>query len=496
MKNKFILLSLLIILIGVLPRMIEVLSGNYLFGFDQGLFYQDVKRIVVDHRLTLIGSFTGGQGGLFQGPGWYYLLSVPFFLWHGDPIGGMYLMLLMGLSTIILSIYFGSKIFGKTTGLIIGLLIASSSAVISQSRFIWPPFPISLLSVFFLYFLYKVLQQKERFLLLLSFTIGLMSHFELATAGPMFLQFIILSAFILTKKIVSLKYFILSLCSFLISVFPLILFNFRHGGILLKGVLNASPSANPNHQVTLRYIQAILSNHYEVFRLNFLSSFNNANYIWPILLGFFVLGTVIYIRDRKIKYPLKLFLLYLITSPIMLFICFALYLWPMWQWWILQLIIFYNFAFGILTVYFWNKKPGLRIFLILCYFLFSTIFIKETVGFYQKDLYDYGGTAKIRGKEDAIDFIYRDSQGKKFNLLVFSPPVYTFPYEYLLWWYGQKKYGFIPGNEKKGVFYLLIEPDPYKPWSYKGWLETVVKTGRVIKTVELPSGFIVQKREE
>ena len=110
------------------------------------------------------------------------------------------------------------------------------------------------------------------------------------------------------------------------------------------------------------------------------------------------------------------------------------------------------------------------------------------------DLKDTGGIAKIKGKKDAIDYIYKDAGGKKFGLLVFSPPVYTYPYDYVIQWYGARKYGYIPYNEKKGLFYLLIEVDPEKPWSYKGWLETVVRDGKVINTVTLPSGFIVQKR--
>lgn len=59
---------------------------------------------------------------------------------------------------------------------------------------------------------------------------------------------------------------------------------------------------------------------------------------------------------------------------------------------------------------------------------------------------------------------------------------------------GGRKYNYIPYDDKKGTFYLLIEPDPHKPWTYKGWIETVVKDGKVIKTVDLPSGFIIQKR--
>ena len=81
-----------------------------------------------------------------------------------------------------------------------------------------------------------------------------------------------------------------------------------------------------------------------------------------------------------------------------------------------------------------------------------------------------------------------------FNLLVFTPAVYTDAYGYLIFWHGGKKYGYIPGKEKTSTFYLLIEPDRSKPWSYKGWLETVIKTGNIIETTTLPTGLIVQKR--
>ena len=55
-------------------------------------------------------------------------------------------------------------------------------------------------------------------------------------------------------------------------------------------------------------------------------------------------------------------------------------------------------------------------------------------------------------------------------------------------------YGYVPGNEKKGLVYLLIEPDGSKPWTYKGWMETVIVGGDMIETRILPTGNIIQKR--
>ena len=116
------------------------------------------------------------------------------------------------------------------------------------------------------------------------------------------------------------------------------------------------------------------------------------------------------------------------------------------------------------------------------------------INVFNYDIRDYGGTAKIKGKIDAIDFIYKDAKGKKFSLFIFSPPIYTYPYDYILWWHAKNKYGYMPDNIKTGTFYTLIEKDNDQPWRHKGWLETVIKDGTVLWEKELLSGFIVQKR--
>ncbi len=53
----------------------------------------------------------------------------------------------------------------------------------------------------------------------------------------------------------------------------------------------------------------------------------------------------------------------------------------------------------------------------------------------------------------------------------------------------------MPCKDKKNLFYLWIEVDQNKPWAHKGWQETVIKEGKVLKTIELPkSKFIIEKR--
>lgn len=66
--KKFWFIVGIILIFAAIPRAVELISHNYLFGFDQGNFMLAVKHIVVDHKLTLIGVEVGNIGGFFQGP--------------------------------------------------------------------------------------------------------------------------------------------------------------------------------------------------------------------------------------------------------------------------------------------------------------------------------------------------------------------------------------------------------------------------------------------
>lgn len=498
MRKSYTLLFIIIVFTAAIPRAVELLSGNYLFGFDQGLFFEAVKKIVIEKKPALIGSEVGGQGGFFQGAGWYYLLLVPFILTNGNPYAGMILMFAIGIATVILAVIFAKKMFDAKTALVIGFLIAVSPAIIPESRFIWPPFPISLLTIFFLYFLYRVFEKKGKYFPLATFILGIISHFEVATAGTLLLQTIFLSPVLFLKKCITPRWFLFAIFSFFITLIPLFIFDLRHNFLITRGVLRLSGGGspiNPSHQVTLFYVKAMFYYHLNTFRDNFLSVFQMNGLLWPLILFMLLFGSFQFLKDKKNNTASRFFVIYLISSPIIIFIIFMLYEWPMWEWWLSELRIYYCFLLAIIFHYFW-KKIWWRPFIIGLCVLFFVSYAQQTIGFYKNDLYDYGGTHKIRGKIDAIDYIYKDAKGEKFGLLVFTPPVYTYAYDYLVWWHGQKNYHYTPHGEKKGLFYLLIEPDPHKPWTYEGWLETVVKTGTILETKKLPSGFIVQKRKE
>lgn len=493
-KLFFYTCLLLIVFLSIFPRSIEILNKNYVFGYDQGRDYLAVKSIVIDHKVVLIGAELGaGYSGIsyvFHGPFFYYLLSIPFILLRGDPYGGVILMFLFGIASIIFSFYLGKKIFGTAGAIIIALLIAISPPLISQARFIWNPHPATLFILLAFYFLFLMQKRRNFFIFLSAFFAAFTYNFDLGIAIPMCIATLFYS--VLVVKLAKLKEYSLLFLGFFLGFLPMVLFEFRHGFLGIKNMILYLSSTNSS--------QALFSNkhivsHYGSLLYNFIDTFPRQSYIPPNLFIIIFFGSIAYFFLKEKNLMRKKFLLCLICLPLITFIIFFPLRNAIYGHYLVELNLVYIFLFAYVFIRSYQTKNILlslfyTAFIIVLVFISTTGAIKVSLSDYK----DHGGVNKIAGVKEVVDFIYKDANGKKFGLLAFSPAVYTDKFDYVLWWYGAKKYHDQPYKEKKRLFYLLIEPDNAKPWSYKGWLDTVIKDGTIIETKKLSSGYIVQKR--
>lgn len=484
-KYLIVLLVFLLIFLSLIPRSVEVFNGNFIFLLDQGRDYLAVKDIVVNHKLTLIGAEIGsgmaGFQGIFHGPFYFYLLSIPSVLFNGNPYGGLLLMFLFGILTIGMGFFLAKRILGIFGGLIMALLVAASPPLIAQSRFIWSPHPASFFILLAFYFTYLISPKRYLYIFLASFFTGFIYNFEIAVVVPMCINLLLYTVFILRLR--QLKQYVSLVGGFIFAFSPLVLFEFRHGFKALKGVVGIAFQTD-------KFIENV-----SWFFYNFSDTFPKQD-LFPYAIIFLLSILALFsfgLREKRSN--IKLFLAYLISLISVTFITHSLIRTHIFEYYLIHLNFVYLFLFSYILVSSYVKNhirfQTLFIVFLVTFLFFGTV---NAVSTFKKDLSDYGGMVKIKGKIDAIDYIYIDSKGEKFGLFIFSPPIYTYPYDYLLWWYGQKKFGYLPHQEKSGLFYLLIEKDISQPWTYKGWLETVIKSGRLVESRELPSGFIVQKR--
>lgn len=485
------LLVVLAVCSGIALRSVELLNHNYVFVYDQGLDMMAARSIAVSHKLTLIGAEAGGGfaglPGIFHGPGYHYLLAFISLFSRGDPYGEMVALWIMHIAELWIFYAIGKKLFGTWGGVTASYVAAVSPAFIGMTRVIWAP---NFVGLFILLFLYVLLVRKRASVwegAFLGLTAGFLYNFEIPLAvvalGSAAAYFIFVEH---QKDVRSWAGFFIGT---VVSLSPMAAFDARHGWTTVRGLVGfmlhpvavtKGPPFDPiGHLRTLLFsingvfppIQNlpywfwfVVLTVVLIYYLHRNRRSNQTNAAWGILCIVFV-HVLLFVPYRNpvyghyltiLPYAITLFMGYITASMVA-----AKKIWPV--------------AIGVLI----TAIPALL------------LYPRTAVADYR----DTGGTAKIRGKTAAVDEAYRESGGKPFNLLVFTPPVYTYPYDYLIQWYAAKKYGFVPGTEKRGTVILLIEPDPEKPWSYNGWLETVIKNGTVLSTTKLPSGFIIQKRQ-
>jgi len=133
-----------------------------------------VKDIVDFRNFRLIGTALGagsaGIQGIFHGPGYYYLLAIPYIIFNGDPYGGVVLMFIFGAGTLALGFLLGKKMFGDVGALLLTTLLAISPPLIAQSRAIWSPFPSTFFVMLSLLFTYLMnLKIKKQNILIFLF---------------------------------------------------------------------------------------------------------------------------------------------------------------------------------------------------------------------------------------------------------------------------------------------------------------------------------------
>lgn len=496
--NKTFFILIVILFIGIGLRAQELISHNFLFLLDQGRDMMAVKDILYDHHFTLIGPSTSLRG-VFQGPLWYYLLAISTGIFGGDPWGGIVLMFVISVLVLVVVYFWMNNLFGVKIALISLFLFSVSPEAAAAATYAWNPHPMWLLIVIYIFSFYSAIYKSKKFNIILWPTIGLMFHFQTALAVFILIATAIYILFFQRKTMFN-KNFLIGVSLLLFTFFPQVIFDFRHNFLMSRSVWNLFAGADQGLFVGGEKVEytKIIADHIFSFYNNFKSAFINdgiTKYIPDLFILLITLGVLQAVKRSNIfSEKESAFLLFISRLLLIIFLLTFLYPFPLRYWFLTGFQSFYLIILGLLLSKLLIDKLGKVIVLLL--FIILTFYSMQKIYFLYIDPPNDGGAEKIKGKIAAIDYVYKDSKDKNFSLLVFTPAVYTDAYDYLMWWYGGRKYDYVPLKEKEGTFYLLIEPDKSKPWSYKGWLETIIKTGNIIETTILPNGLIVQKRIE
>lgn len=495
MKNKYIIyFSLfLIIFMGIWMRIGGILSNSFPFTYDVGRDMLAVSKIVSGNP-PLIGATTG-LSGIFYGPWWYYILSIPFFVSGGNPQFIAFFIVLTGILTIILIYCLGKKIGGTFLGLTLAYFVSFSPVMIGISSQIWNPNLIPFFIVLVLLLIDKIFISSKKnvakkYFVFFGLFLGLILDLEIVF-GVLFIIGISTSIIILFRNKIKIRQLAFILSGFLLILLPRLVFELRHNFLMTRKIIEyATEALSANNKLSFQiHVLDIL----KVFKSQWDETLFGQN---PII-GFgaiiiLLLIMLAYLRnfDSIKKLYLKLILIILISFIIVL----SLFPGSVWGHFVIGIPIFYIFIVGLIIS---EIKRIVNISVIPIYLMLIILFVVylNDVKFSISLKPSWEGDAAVyRNQLAVIDYVYQNANGNKFNYTAYTPAVYDYPYQYLFSWYGKNKYGYIPSKEKADLFFLIIEPEYSRPFLLEQWFAVRKDDGKTVKKEIVKGKIIVETR--
>jgi len=305
-KRQFIIQVLLIGLVFALFAFFRFYNLDKRVGFDwdQEQFSTQIREIIVNHKLTLLGPRVVSDTGFFLGPYFTYFL-IPFYLLTNlHPSALIYFLIFFNILFFTASFFIIKKLFRFQSAIFFLLLWSVNPLLIKYDAVPWWPLTIPLgviLTWFTLYKIYKSNTIKDWFILGAILGLFMNMHFQFIFI-ILFSGFFLLNlVFIEKKNKFDLKKILSFLLTFLVFFTPLLLFDLRHNflniGLFTKFFL--SKETVLNHDPNVWFI---------VFT-NFLQSFIFIKSELIAKIFYFVLLIIIIYLFKKRKKFYKLFYL-------------------------------------------------------------------------------------------------------------------------------------------------------------------------------------------
>lgn len=422
-------LVIFILTIGIIFRLLSTANGNFIFHMDSARDYVDVREMVELKKLRLTGP-TSAIDGVYTGPAWYYLLAIPYILSDGNPYSGILMeIVLWTIGGIYL--YKLTKNYGFIAYISSLLLWCFAPYITLLTKYTYNPNPVTLLAPLWIYLLYRFIETKKLiYSFLVFFLSGIFFNFEM-NVGFLLPFFILFSVLILKPSFLKDIKVWLTTSGFLICLVPQILFDLKHQFIMSNSLLKFISTSTGNHDYGFK-VNVLLNKFHEQISATL---FNQQ--LFSKTIEILVIVGVIYLIYKKEFFKDILqticFIIFIISFLAYLILPVTVNSWHL-GFIVTASIIF----FSILTKH--QKVLG------VIFLLFVTLnSISSLYNFFNNDYGKVSDDQSVYKNEiNAIDYVYQKADGKSFRVYTHIPSVYDYPYQYLFWWYGNKKYGYLP----------------------------------------------------
>lgn len=433
--------TVVILLIGLLYRLTLTADGNFLFNMDNGRDMVDVREMVELKKFRLTGP-TSAVEGLFNGPIWYYLLAIPFILSDGDPYGSILLEMVLWAVGGFFLLKLTSR-FGVLALVVSGVIWVASNYIVLASVYAFNPNPVTFLTPLLIYLIEKYLTTKKLvYSILMWFLGGLFFNFEMNFG--VYVPPIIFLTIVFSKrgKLIKERNLWLGFLIFVAVLLPQVIFDLRHQFIMSKSVLHflsESEVAKSFNQVPR--IKLV----YESFFNTLSATFFNQKILTQLAVILFLFSLFKFLKKRK-EYKEVLFIICImfILIPFIGYILLPVQVNP----WHLgaEMVATIFLVSAVLSILsklgLIARGTSLIISGLIIFYAVSNLFQYFTHDRFQANL----DPSSYKNEIAAIDYVYQKAEGNNFKVYTYLPSVIDYPYQYLFWWHGQKRYGYIPGE--------------------------------------------------
>lgn len=388
---------------------------------DEGRDMLVVKRMIVDHKFTLLGPTTS-VGSIYMGPVYYYMMIPFLWVWNFDPVGPSVMVALMAVATLYLIFKIGKDFFHQQIGLIASFLYAVAPLPIISGRSSWNPNVVPFFSVLLIYSLLQVIVAKKyKWFLVLGLTLGILIQLHYVTL--LFIPVIAVCLFLNKLKFPWKNYF-LAVGGFIISYSPFLLFEIRHQFVNLQAVYRfvlqqKSATASP-------FILQFWNVSSDVFvRLFWRLLIINSAEFTKLFILLLIITLIIYFRNFLKKYEEKLAFKIIMIWLLMGVISYGFYRGVIYDYYLGSLFALPFILCGMILFTLWNyanatKVLSFMIFITICY-LFSK----------QSPLHLTPNNLVANTKKIA-EYVYKEKGNKPYNFALIAGQNSDHAYRYFL----------------------------------------------------------------
>jgi|CXWL01.1.fsa_nt_gi hypothetical protein len=445
------IIFVIIFLITFFVRLEAIKENNLPFTTDQGRDMIDIRGIAISHKPRLIGPTTS-INGVYLGPFWYYFNLPPFVASGGDP-SSILVWQIVWYQLAGLLFYQILKQENSTLAFFTSVFFLIMPLGFNTSRYSWNANAMPTFTALFVLALYLLGQKvSARRALLTGLLAGLSLQIE-AAFGILFFPFSFLCLVFVSRK---LKFHLWHLVGFLITLIPQGLFEIRHQFPLTKVLLTEFSGKSVMLGVRLSFPERLADRWTAITTLISQTSHLPVSYLFPIF-GLVCFAALALSFKGYLTKSYRQFVLLNFAFIIFSLLFYLVFPQALKSWYLLGLSSPMVFLYSSSLASLWQIKERLIRAGLVALVFFSLIFTYTAQAEYLSVAKKMGDANKssLKNSLAVIDWVYEKAAGTGFKAYSYLPSIYDYPYQYLYWWYGAERFGYVPND----LAYLPNQPE-------------------------------------